>query len=711
MVSLSRPDPSSPGPDLSLHISLPCSKGPSLKESRNNIDEHSQLGDLGFELWKKRRHDSSNSSTAQSESSSNTGSDNTEEMTKKRHIQAQANTAAAAHQLNDSFIKPHTQSMQLASAELWLSRKPTQDDRCCTKDEGTARLPNFSSSSLKSGSSLLQHQFLNHTPTSLSSKAHSPSPSIMILPQIPALKESPSFSRCIDLTNDTIRSRHADYINVSSNSNTGSVESELAMPRRLFADNQRDTPTMLQMDQWKMMRPLIIGACHESKADAKPLFHESGFPAVTSTRKQLSSPTTQLSTLPNSVSIPTSIRSLPHFYKGLIKEGISETRVAPGDDSSNAKFMFSNFKERLAEWDNIKGSSSLPIRMEDFSISKPSSASKSLLMGGSDANCLERSTSHAVQGRTDKSEDCSVSNTSSMRTSSPASGNGGNLGSKNLSVGRIGSGKRSMRAPRMRWTSHLHAHFVHAVEALGGHDRATPKSVLELMNVKDLTLAHVKSHLQMYRTVKTTDKSALSGDFAEVFGSSFLGSSHEFNVGHRGSLSDATCLQNHNPFNFSEDQLSLINVGDTRAILGLTTSSRGSHSLQEEPNNGFWSTSSRMSWPPRRDDIGLEGHMLKVEPRFRSQPSFVLHQRTYQHQYSHKPSMAGNIITSTASSSRLLDQGDQAKKLESMQAQVQSLLSPSGAAHAPAPAPNLDLTLGRQPPPPAHDQLPLQLKC
>lgn len=76
----------------------------------------------------------------------------------------------------------------------------------------------------------------------------------------------------------------------------------------------------------------------------------------------------------------------------------------------------------------------------------------------------------------------------------------------------------------MRWTSTLHARFVHAVELLGGHERATPKSVLELMDVKDLTLAHVKSHLQMYRTVKTTDKPPSPGqsDGIEIFDDNLL---------------------------------------------------------------------------------------------------------------------------------------------------------------------------------------------
>ncbi|CAK8531111.1 unnamed protein product [Lathyrus sativus] len=100
----------------------------------------------------------------------------------------------------------------------------------------------------------------------------------------------------------------------------------------------------------------------------------------------------------------------------------------------------------------------------------------------------------------------------SSSSSSPVSGvvdnnNSSNPSEMSLKAPMVRPYLRS-KMPRLRWTSDLHRCFLHAVQKLEREERgATPKLILQLMNVKGLTISQVKSHLQLYRSMKHEETS------------------------------------------------------------------------------------------------------------------------------------------------------------------------------------------------------------
>nr|KAJ0211041.1 hypothetical protein LSAT_V11C400180840 [Lactuca sativa] len=61
----------------------------------------------------------------------------------------------------------------------------------------------------------------------------------------------------------------------------------------------------------------------------------------------------------------------------------------------------------------------------------------------------------------------------------------------------VGRAYNRSKCPRFRWSNELHQAFENVVERLGGVERATPKMVLQMMDVKGVKVSHIKSHLQV----------------------------------------------------------------------------------------------------------------------------------------------------------------------------------------------------------------------
>ncbi|KAK6231167.1 hypothetical protein SCA6_001240 [Theobroma cacao] len=183
------------------------------------------------------------------------------------------------------------------------------------------------------------------------------------------------------------------------------------------------------------------------------------------------------------------------------------------------------------------------------------------------------------------------------------------------------------KMPRLRWTPDLHLRFIHAVERLGGQDRATPKLVLQLMNIKGLSIAHVKSHLQMYRSKKIDDPGQVITEHRHLVES---GDRNIYN------LSQLPMLQGYNNHHHS-DSSSSFRYGDAswNGQECLQRNPYSSRSFIDEPRPGLHGTMTERIFGSKSTSNWTNYSLRMGSSSFNALPSWKSHELKNEFPSSH----------------------------------------------------------------------------